>query len=943
MQESPSWLRDSLPLAVEVFQTTERLSLAEAKQADYRPVEPGFQWGPVWSTAWFRLRGELPGSLLGKRLALRFSSGTEALLYEEGRRKQGFDLYHEYCLLSPVAAPGAVEFYVEAACNMALGQSLFWWDAEELQEQWKRELPGELRFAEIWVFDEELWRSSVREEHEGALAEHAPEEGGVTRCHACGHGHIDTAWLWPLRETRRKIQRTWATVLELMDRYPSFCFIGSQAQQYEYLREDAPKLLDRIRARVEEGRWEPGGAMWIEADCQVPSGEALVRQFLVGTAAFREFFGDEVRQKHLFLPDSFGFPASLPQIAKLAGIETFITNKMSWCETNEFSQVSFFWRGIDGTELLSHFTPGDNYNASFEAKDLKHGADKLRRLAPKTQEDWLFLFGYGDGGGGPTAEMLERMVSMPDLSKEIQVQPSTVRAFCERLHERSQGLPVWDGELYLELHRGTFTSQAWLKAANAEAERRLRRIEIGLASREDLTLAREHAASLTEAWKHVLLHQFHDILPGTSIREVYDDASEAYAQFDVQMQEIEATMRVSEADAAAVHVFNPASVARSGVVEHEGGLSFSQELPPLGQGGIVLEVDDEVQASPRRLANHWLSVEVDEAGRIASLQRQQEATPLNAEDASGLLPLNQLVLYEDKPTNWEAWDIAPGYEKSAAPIESPAESIRLVSEHPLRAEIEVERALGERSRLRQRYRLDAASARIDIELDIDWQEERKLLRALFPTRIRARHACYGIQFGHIWRATHQNTSWEQARFEVPGHGFVDLSEPGFGLALLDRNKFGKSCLGGTLGLSLLRSPIFPDPSCDRGRHLIRYALFPHAGKSDPGAVFAQADGLAHPLRVEPGPAAQEPPFLLEANGRVEIAAFKLSEDGGSRILRLVERSGRRGPLSIRWRFPVKRVELVDLHEQSLGEVLELSDAKTRLDLRPFQIVTLRIS
>ena len=947
MQASPSWLRNPLPLSVEVFQTAERISLAEAKGATFRPVEPGFQWGPVWSTAWFRLRGELPSSFAGEPLALRFSSGTEALLYVGNQPKQGFDLYHEHCLLTPKASPGPIELYVEAACNMALGQSLFWWDAGELQEQWQREQPGELRFAEIGVFDEEEWRSAVRAGHAAALEEHAPD-GAPTRCFATGHAHIDTAWLWPLRETRRKIVRSWSTVLELMERYPDFRFIGSQAQQYAYLQEDAPGLLGRIRERAQEGRWEPGGAMWIESDCQVPSGESLVRQFVHGARAFRELFGEAAPQRHLFLPDTFGFPASLPQIAKLAGARTFITNKMSWCETNEFPHVSFFWRGIDGTELLSHFTPGDNYNATFEAKDLKHGADKLRRLAPETQDDWLFLFGYGDGGGGPTAEMLERMASMPELSQSMRVEPSTVREFCDRLHETSEGLPVWDGELYLELHRGTFTSQAWLKAANAEAERRLRRVEIQLASREGLALAREHALTMDRAWKHVLLHQFHDILPGTSIREVYDDARVAYAEFDRELAAVERSLSESERGAESglesdmPRVSNPASVTRSGVVEHEGELSYCSELLPFASRELAPEDSEAVQASLEHLFNHWLRAEIDEAGRIALLHQYLKGTPVNAEESGGLVPLNQLVLYDDVPTNWEAWDIAPGYEESARPVDTPAESIRLAREHPLRSEIEVQSSLGERSRLTQRYRLDAGAERLDIELEIDWHEERTLLRALFPTRIRAQHACYGIQFGHVWRATHRNTSWEQARFEVPGHGFVDLSEPGLGLALLDVNKFGKSCLGGTLGLTLLRSPNFPDPSCDRGRHVIRYSLYPHGGEAELDSILSESDGLANPLRVESGRPPSDPPFLVDAVGHVEVAAFKLSEDGRSRILRLVERSGGRGPVTVHWQLPVKRVELVDLHEQSLGEELRLRDGKTRLELRPFQIVTLRI-
>jgi alpha-mannosidase len=942
MQSSPDWLREARPLQVEVFQTPDRLPFAEAIRAEYRPVDPGFRWGPVWSTAWFRLRGQVPASCEGRPLALRFSSGTEALLWEEGQPRQGFDRNHHYCVLRQSAQGGEeLELYVEAACNTALGQSMFWWDPEDLQQQWSRQDPGELRFAEIGHFDEALWRAHVLAEHRQAMEEH-PLEGRPTRCFATGHAHIDTAWLWPLAETRRKIVRSWATALELMERYPDYRFIASQAQQYAFLQEDAPELLRRIQRRTAEGRWEAGGAMWIEADCQVPSGESLIRQFVHGKRSFSELFGEQAPQRHLFLPDSFGFPASLPQIARLAGVDTFITNKISWCDTNEFPHVSFRWRGIDGTELLTHFTPGDNYNASFEAKDVQHGAHKLSRLAPASQHDWLFLFGFGDGGGGPTPEMLERMLHTSELTGALDVRPSTVRDFCTALHEKSADLPVWDDELYLELHRGTFTSQAWLKEANACAERRLREIEIQLVSQPDLSMAREHAATLDAAWKHVLLHQFHDILPGTSIREVYDDARASYAAMSAQLDTVEEALQSAAASAGAARVFNPASSTRSGVIEHEGELSFCAELAPLDSRPLEADTAESVQSKPRQLFNHWLRVQIDDAGRISSLHRYLKDTPINASMPSGLSPLNQLVIYQDQPKRWEAWDIDADYQDSAEPIEEAAESIRVAKEHPLRGEIVVERPIGERSHLKQRYRLDAASERLDIELEIDWQEEQKLLRALFPTCIRARHACYGIQFGHLWRATHRNTSWEQARFEVPGHGFVDLSEPGLGLALLDFAKFGKSCVEGTLGLSLLRAPLFPDPSCDRGQHRIRYALLPHSGEAELDSILSESDALAHPLRVTRGQASEQPPFVLDAKGHVEIAAFKLSEDGRSRILRLVERSGSRGPIAIHWMLPVQRVGLVDLHEQGLGESLQLNKNKTRLELRPFEIVTLRI-
>lgn len=1017
------------PLQAEVLEGANEAALEQARFGPFVPVPMGWRWGPVWATAWFRVAGRVPRDFAGRPVALRFSSGTEALLYRDGAPLQGLGPHHDSVMLFDPANGGEpFELFIQAVCNRPLGATLFWWDDAESHARWREDKPGRLERCELALFDRSAWQLAqtfefarqwmmlqsddaprgrrLHDALQAVLERCDPRDpgrsaakllpvlvaalrGGGAERGACGfavgHAHIDTAWLWRTRETRRKCLRTFASVLRLMERHPAFAFVCSQAQQYAWVQQDAPQLFAQIARRVEEGRWEPGGALWVEPDGNMPAGESFVRQILHAARYWRQAFGERGRQRFAFLPDTFGFAASLPQIFRLAGLDTFITSKLAWNETNEFPHVSFLWRGIDGSEIVAHCIPGREYNAQVRPAELDLAQRNLARLDRSNARAWLLPFGHGDGGGGPT----DAMVHCADLARDCEglppIQCATVAAFCDELHARlaqqaaaDRPAPVWDGELYLERHRGTLTTQAWLKKANRDAEQALRIAEwLYFAGPRPPAAAAAAAAraKLERAWKLLLLNQFHDILPGSSIGAVYDDARADHEEIRrladslcAEAQQPWVAAVDARGSASPVLAFNPASRERAGVVEVDGRLHWVRAVPALGVRLVQPAGRPERTVeflSDRSLANGRITFRIDAAGRIAELCGG-DGRRVNAEDAAGRpRPLNQLVLYDDRPRFWEAWDLDAEYEPSARPVDSTAGvEIRLVDRGPLRRGIEVSRPLGAASRLTQRYLLDAQSPRLDIHTVIEWRERRTLLRALFPVDVRSRRATYEIPFGHIERPTHRSNPWERAMFEVCAHRWMDLSQPGLGVALLNDAKYGHSCHGNVLGLSLLRGTMFPDPDADLGTHEFTYSLMPHGGDWRVAGVADEAEALNAPLwaaALEPrdGPGRSQDawaPLEIEFDGaaRAQVAALKPAEDGDRLIARLVETHGGSGVVRIHWRLPVRRVEPVDLLESPRPEA-RVSTALARAsgapadapptttwDARPFQILTLAL-
>ncbi|HET7479391.1 MAG TPA: alpha-mannosidase, partial [Rubrobacteraceae bacterium] len=801
----------------------------------------------------------------------------------------------------------------------------------------------------------------------GRLEEIKREYPPVGRLALTGHAHIDLAWLWPLAETRRKARRTFSSVLSLMDRYEDFTFNQSSAQLYAWIEEDDPDLFERIRARVAKGRWETVGGMWCEPDCQIPSGESFVRQLLHGQRFFEEKFGR--RSTVAWLPDAFGFSPGIPQLLRGAGITGFFTAKLKWSATNRFPLDLFHWEGLDGSRVTAHFTrnPGMDYNGDIAPFDLLGvwRNFKGKRRHPES----LFPFGWGDGGGGPSEEMLESRARLGDFPALPRLRMGRVDEFFESLPD--EDLPKWVGELYLELHRGTLTTQGLVKKLNREAEHRL------LEAEAFATIAALHGAGypseeFDRLWKILLLNQFHDILPGTSIAEVYREAHGQLREVVGGAEKLRngslRAVACGSGDGGVTLVANAGLAPRplsallpegvSAVAGRdgeplpvqrtaEGLLVHAPDVRVPGLGGITLRRVEGAGAEVRSpvlvedsgdgviLENELLRVEIHTDGtlhRVYDCEMDREVL-----DGRG----NQLQAYVDRPANWDAWDVDEGYELEGEEIPA-AERIEVVEEGPLRAAVRVVRRWRS-SRITQTYRLHTGSRRLDIVTEIEWHEREILLRALFPLNIRSATATCETMYGAQDRPTHANTSWDAARFEVSAHRFADLSEPGYGVALLNDGKYGHSARDNVLGLSLLRSPMYPDPFADEGEHRFTYSLFPHPGDWTEAGVVEEAFALNSPLVAVLGSETFAGSGFVSVEGlKLALGSLKWAEDGRGGILRLYEPHGARGAALLRFAHQIRSIERVNLLEEPEGDAPAIRDGVVRMEVRPFEVITLRL-
>jgi alpha-mannosidase len=768
----------------------------------------------------------------------------------------------------------------------------------------------------------------------------------------------------------RKGRRTFASVLSLMELYDDFVFNQSSAQLYRWIETESPEIFERVRRRVEEGRWEPVGGSWVEPDCQIPSGESMVRQMLYGQRYFQEKFGH--RSRVAWLPDAFGFSPALPQLLRGAGMEGFFTYKLNWSETNEFPYDLYEWEGIDGSTVIAHDfeNPGQDYNGNITPRDI-YGT--WRNFEGKRHHpESLFSFGWGDGGGGPSEQMLENYARMKSFPAMPRLRMAHVDEFFDSLPR--EGLPRWTGELYLELHRGTLTTQARVKKLNREAEHRLLEAE-ALATLAALHGGEYQREELEAAWKTLLLNQFHDILPGTSIGEVYEETHKELSDVvriarKLRDRALSPPPEGKQALLVANVSLNPrplsvlldAESGPEGVADSdgrplptqvtEGGelLVHAPDLSVPGLGWKTLtarhesapirregqDVGAEVAGGRAVLDNELLRVEVGEDGTLHGVYDREAGREVLAGRA------NQLWAYTDKPRNWEAWDVDEGYEQEGEEISS-VESIEITESGPLRASVRVLRRW-RGSTIAQTYRLLSGSRRLDVESYVDWHERRVLLRTLFPLAIRSHETTSETMFGALRRPTHHNTPWDATRFEVSAHRFCDISEPGYGVALLNDGKYGHSAKGNVVGISLLRSPLYPDPFADEGEHRFIYSLFPHPGDWIAAGVAREAFALNAPLFpvMAQGDALPEGFSLLEGEGlELALGSLKLAEDRDSVILRLYEPHGARGECRLRFARPVERVERVNLLEEA-EESVEVHGGAVSLGVRPFEVVTLRV-
>lgn len=993
---------ETIPLTAEVRHSVEPIPFAERLNGEFRPIREGEKWGDSWDSGWFRLTAELPQEWAGRPLALRIGLGGEAMLFDEaGVPKFGFSAgsvfgphYRKELYQLPENRAGkTVEFWVEAAANALFGVAMNadpeldephpygkcdataevmrigWFNRElwlltldlEVLLDLLNVLPPRCRRADLIVSAVSRAADAFAESPANAAkarAELVPvlekrASASAMTAVGLGHAHIDTGWMWPVRETVRKCARTFASQIDLIEKYPGYVFGASSPQHYLYVKEHYPALYEKVKAAVKSGRWELLGGMWVEADCNMPGGESLVRQFLHGKNFFRDEFGVEV--DNLWIPDVFGYPASLPQIAKLAGCPNFLTQKMSWSWSNRFPYHAFFWRGLDGSELLAHFPPENTYNAVVTPSELVPAENRFNENT--VTDEFVSLFGIGDGGGGPKEEYLERAARLADLEGAPKFKFDRADRFFRRLAEHSAELPRWEGELYLEYHRGTMTVQARTKKNNRKLEELLAAAEALWCA---LPLPEYPAAEFDRIWKVLLLNQFHDIIPGSSIRKVYEVTEREHAEALAATRKLldEAASRLLERDGEAVTFFNSLNIDYTGPVELPE--NWAEAAVVAGTGPVPVQADgSRVTAEVKVPASGFLTLRRNGTARNAVAAGSGELLLENGLiryrfDADGRLisafdkqlgrefipagtPANLFSLYVDRSNAHEAWDIEEFYINNKCGEARSTEPARAFS-GAVQDGLEFVLRIGS-STIRQRVTLGKHSRRLDFETAVHWDEARKMLRVAFPLTVRTPESTSDIQFGFVRRPTHTNTSWDTARFEVPIHKYADLSEYEYGAALLNDCKYGCRLLGNVIDLALLRAPKYPDWDADRGDHTFTYSFLPHANGAVDSEVRAEALRLNRPPQRFDGLAGSaELPVRVEAE-QVELATLKKAEKEDCAVVRLVERGGRHSSAVL---HTACRLVETGLTEWEDGAELTPVDGRIVVTFRPFEIKTFKL-
>lgn len=958
---------------------------------------------------WFRTEFTVPESFAGRQLWIRLRTQIEEwddaknpqfLVFVDGEVRQGADMNHRELLLAEAAEPGRrytvdlqaytgtlhtefrlladVEELVPAVKDLYYDLQMPLWalgrmdagsktyidlctamnDAVNLLDL--RRVPSEAFYASVGAA-----RAKLAETLYGSMA---GREEVIASC--VGHTHIDVAWWWTVAQTREKAARSFATVLQLMDEYPEYQFMSSQPVLYTFVKERYPELYEQIRRRVAEGRWEPEGGMWLESDTNLPCGESLVRQFLYGKRFFREEFG--VDNRVLWLPDVFGYSGALPQIMKKCGIDYFMTTKLSWNQFNKVPNDTLWWEGIDGSRVLAHFisTLGvgqsvtnffTTYNGLLHPDAIMGGWERYQNK--EMNNDILISYGYGDGGGGPTREMLETGRRMEKGVKGIPtVRQCGVLQYFTELEKRVAGsprMPKWTGEFYFEYHRGTYTSMARNKRANRKSELLLRDAEL-LSTLAALRRGEEYPAAELEAlWKMVLLNQFHDILPGSSIKEVYEVTKREYeeiARRGAALVERGAARLAGEGGGVAV--FNTLGAARGGLVALDEGLCVENAVSQTVRGKTVCAVEDVPAKGWRVFAagapgtaetpfctslGQGASIEtpyyravIGENGMFASLFDKENGREVFRPGQAG----NRMRVFEDKPIYYDNWDIDIFYTEKGWDLEE-VSSMEWTAVGPLFAELTVERAFMQ-SRMRQRIRFYAHSRRIDFDTWVDWREHQYLLKTFLPFDVHTNEATFEIQFGNVTRPTHANTSWDQARFESCGHRWMDVSEGGYGVSLLNDCKYGHSVNGSEVGLTLIKSGIEPNPDSDNEEHVFTYALLPHAGTWRDAGTPAEAEALNQPLfAVRGGSAGEHFGFAATGAKNVVLETVKRAERGDGVVLRLYENSNARTRTRITLADAPARAWDCDLLENPQG-ALAVEGRDVFVELLPYEIKTVLV-
>jgi len=1012
------------------------ISVQDALSADWRGWEKfdiRSVWGKKQGHTFFVAEIEVPQDAEGKTFLLRFTSqwnfrpgstDPQCLAYLDGDIAQAIDGNHTELVIARNAAPGrkymllvdAFTFFDRPIVGFAVEYMVRHDRAEQLyfDLQTPLEVASHLqqsdgRRHEIFNLVEKSLRSLDRRGGLTAAFDASLESAenianqiydlvdteSQPTISAVGHTHLDVAWLWRVLHTREKTGRSFATVLALMEEYPEFIFMYNQSVMIDFFKKDYPKQWAKLKDRVQSGQFEIEGAMWVEPDANIVSGESLVRQIMRG----RQFHINEfnVEPKTVWLPDTFGYSANIPQIMVKSGLEFFVTSKLSWNDTDRQPYDTFFWKGIDGSSVKAQLITAQSfdsdkifttYNSVLSVSEVM-GA--WRRYEPKAANDEVLLcYGFGDGGGGPTRAMIERgkrlekgIPGAPKVKLEGIV-PHLTR-LKKRMDENQSRFPVWSGELYLQYHRETLTTVAKAKKNNRSAERMMRELEF-LASVELATVrgAKYPTANLADYWETVLINQFHDILPGTSIKEVFDDCDREYAALfsgidndwrakansvavpqDGVIRLFNFTSKIRDGELLKIPGTMPAGSALAGerqarplqtFINADGTTSFGapvDSLPSLGWSSAQLckmepaPSKTSLSVSTQHLENEFIRVEFDNAGEIRSLFDKTRNRELIETGKSA----NAFVAYEDKCVfpEHEAWDVDRYFEDQFWKIDKLAGAVEVVETGPYRAAIRIRRKY-ENSEITQIISLEENAPQVEFDTFVNWQERQTLLKALFPFDMNTSEVRSEIQFGHVCRATHRNTSWDRARFEASMQRWIDMSEPDFGVALLNDSKYGYDALDQMVRLTFLNGSLFPDPEADIGEHRFKYALKIHKGVADIGEVVVAAEKFNNPISAVGDTQkisdtalnlAKEFSFAQVNSANVTLETVKQAEDGNGIIVRVFEHANRRVNAKISFGIPVKSVDIVNLMEVGASPV-DVEENSVNLVLKPFEIITLRI-
>ena len=996
------YIKERINFKAEYFVTEEPVSFADKDKYDLEPIEQGAVWGRQWQCAWFHLTGRVPAEWAGETIVANLNVGGEGLAFSvDGMPLRGLtngsiflaDYVNEFLPLYDSAQGGEdVELWLDAGANDYFGMRMSnhpRLDTEETtgkttahaeilqlctadEDVWQLGLDIEVALSLLSTYKKEDYRyrqilmtlSRAMDIYCGNRANasktraflkekffSSKANSSALKAIAVGHAHIDTGWLWPVRETIRKCGRTFANQIAHIEKYPEYVFGASQPQHYQFTKDNYPELYEKIKKAVADGQWEPQGGMWVEADCNLISGESMIRQFVHGKNYFMDEFGFDV--KNLWIPDVFGYSGAMPQIMKGCGCDYFLTQKISWNVFNEFPHHTFIWRGIDGSDILTHFPPENTYNARVVPKELCKGQNDFKEA--DVLDEFMSLFGIGDGGGGPRNDYIERAMRLKDLEGCPKVKMGRADDFFERVNAVRDKLEVWSGELYLEKHQGTLTTQAKVKKCNRKLEYLLKHVEFIYSC---LPLEDYPQEQLDKLWKTLLINQFHDIIPGSSITRVYNETHQQYAEMFAACKELlsQAAAKLFTADDDSMTLFNPLSCIYDGPVELpqdwkaasvngkiltgqiEDGKTIVNVNIPACEFITLNKADSETvavtnHASELVLENDLVRYEFNSDAQLISAYDKEAGHELIKN------PANVLSLYYDDPVEYDAWDIDLGYEEQH--LEN-AKGIKVSrTAGPVRQTLDFDLTISN-STISQQIILGQGK-RLDFKTKINWDEAHKMLRTQFPIEAHATEAAFDIQYGYIKRFTGRNTSWDMARYEVAAHRYADISDSQYGAALLNDCKYGYKVHDQILDLNLLRSPKYPDFNADIGEHEFTYSLLPHIGDLIESNVINNAAVLNQPpLRFDGFKSSgAELPCELESDN-VSIEVIKKAEKEDCLVIRLIETKGQRSQASLRFRSPVKKLVKTNMLEWTNEGEEAIVDNNFSIDLKPFEIRTYKL-